>query len=90
MSKFKKLQVIGTVLAATPVVLLFLAWGVYILSKVGDQVEETKVEVVVEKVEVEPKVETKPRVKTESVVVNKVKPVRDTGRTLLDSLVTTK
>jgi hypothetical protein len=90
MSKFKKLQVIGTVLAATPVVLLFLAWGMYILSKVGDQVEETKVGVVVEKVEVEPKVETKPRVKTEPVVVNKVKPVRDTGRTLLDSLVTTK
>ena len=90
MSKFKKLQVIGTVLAATPVVLLFLAWGMYALSKVGDQVEETKVEVVIEKVEVEPKVETKPRVKTEPVVVNKVKPVRDTGRTLLDSLVTTK
>jgi hypothetical protein len=90
MSKFKKLQVIGTVLAATPVVLLFLAWGVYILSKVGDQVVENKVEVVVEKVEVKPKVETKPRVKTEPVVVNKVKPVRDTGRTLLDSLVTTK
>jgi hypothetical protein len=86
MSKFKKLQVIGTILAAAPVVLMFLAWGIYILSKVGDKVEEDKVEVVVEKVEVKPKMETKPVVVKPVVVVPKVKPVRDTGKTLLDTL----
>jgi hypothetical protein len=86
MSKFKKLQVIGTILAAGPVILLFLAWGIYILSKVSVPVEEDAIVEVVEKVEVKPKMETKPVVVKPVVVVPKVKPVRDTGKTLLDTL----